>query len=46
MSSKIVSKEEQKELHDAFDEMDENKDGHITLKHLQNILHKWNVSYS
>eukprot|EP00954_Amorphochlora_amoebiformis_P011366 889646-Amorphochlora_amoeboformis.AAC.1 len=42
MCSKIVSKQEQLELHEAFDEMDSKKDGHVTLENLKKILHKLN----
>jgi len=40
MCSKIVSKQEQTELHEAFDEMDKKGDGHVTLKDLEKVLHK------
>jgi len=43
LASKIVSKQEQKELHEAFDEMDGQKDGHVTLDELKKVLHKCNV---
>eukprot|EP00471_Norrisiella_sphaerica_P005898 CAMPEP_0184482380 /NCGR_PEP_ID=MMETSP0113_2-20130426/3945_1 /TAXON_ID=91329 /ORGANISM="Norrisiella sphaerica, Strain BC52" /LENGTH=527 /DNA_ID=CAMNT_0026862075 /DNA_START=29 /DNA_END=1609 /DNA_ORIENTATION=+ len=43
MCTKIVSKQEQVELREAFNEMDIKKDGHVTLENLKKVLHKCNV---